>query len=249
MEIHKQNPEKWKNLFFILAGFFTLFLILSFFSISTVYAIESEMITIDNESITIFLANDSNQKNLSLDEDLDFHNGSWVTTSNEAENSKSDGILVMDESIILCADESSADYEYEDDNCKNSYDSYSDRDSLEKIGGKSTQSERVDFNNVYFISLYLDPGFNGYYNDILDYFNHNIVLSISSSNFKGNGFGSFNNFIKKVANIYFNKVDNHEDTLIIQDFQSSFHRTLTILFFIKIFMDFHNNGKEHLNSF
>lgn len=129
--------------------------------------------------------------------------------------------------------------------------------NLEEKEEKSTNlnnSDYMDCNEFYSIFQYYNSNFNnfnnynGYCSDINDFINHNIVVSIPS-NSHGISFEYFNNFIKEINNLNFNKIDDGEDISIIQSFQSSPKPILTILFFIKIFIEHHNNGKEHLSSF
>jgi len=256
MKIYKQKSEKRKISFFIFKGFLALFLILSFFSLTNVYATDNEAIASDIDTVIIDIIpfNDFNQENLVLEDDLDFENQSKENMSNTTINSnttfnmnKSTAPNNMDTANSFSPEPCLGDNEPTNDNKSVSY-----RDSIEKIEGKSTISQGIVSNGFNPIISYYDPnseGRNNDNNDIVDDVYQDLILPISSLNFKGNGFDNFNNFIKKVANINYNKIDNDEDISIIQDFQSSSYSTLTILFFIKIFMDFHNNGKEHLTSF
>ena len=116
------------------------------------------------------------------------------------------------------------------------------------IDVKPIDLDIINYNDFYsFINQY-DPNSQEFFNDINEQINKDILLPISSLNFKGNG-ENFIQIIKKVANINFNKNDVDEEISIIQDNQSISFQTLTIPFYIKIFMDYHNHGKEHLNSF
>ncbi|MCL2157232.1 MAG: hypothetical protein FWH54_04335 [Methanobrevibacter sp.] len=250
---------------------------LSFFSINNVYATENELITSDIAMGTgIAIGNDSdigidtvdisvlpesnldnpvlegddlNQDNIALDENIDFQNESMENISNKTEDSINNSVsLPSDKSVAM---DYSSPMDMDSDHDKNITDNTNvpNRDNLEKIETKSTKLESIDSDDFYSIINYYDPNSEGISNDLGDYLNQDIILSVSSFNFKGNGFDSFKIFNKKVAIINFKNIDNDEDISIIQDFQSSSNVTLTILFFIKIFMDFHNNGKEHLNSF
>jgi len=125
-------------------------------------------------------------------------------------------------------------------------------DCLEKTEEQFTKLDNIDFNNIYYIFQYYNYDFNNdnYFNDINNHINYNVVFLTSSSDFKGTSFKNIDNFIKEVSNLNLNKNNANEDTSIDYDFQSSCYKpTVTILFFIKIFMDHHDNGKEHLNSF
>ena len=144
------------------------------------------------------------------------------------------------------------------DNYKNSdvYYLRDNGDNLYKISEKSTNLDTIDYSSFYSIfqdynSNYNSDNYEGYYNDINDHKNNYIVLLIShsNSNLNGQGNGNSNNLIKKVTNLNFNRVDNDEDASTIWDFQSCPKPIFTILLFIKIFMEHHDNGKEHLNSF
>ena len=285
MKSYKQSDKK-KISFFILTGFFTLFLLLSFFSISNVYGVDSEVITsdINADHIDISLANNLNQNNLVLNDNLDFYNESVediilnesgnseninntlnitvptitfptlnstpITSPNDDRSIAYDNYPTMDSESMLSdtpLNNKSNQDNHITNNSKNTDISYL-RDTTEKIEGKAVYLDNIGFNEVYFIFNFYGSDFEWYFNDIYDYINQEIILPVSLSS-KGNGFENFNNFIKKVANIEFNNIDNDEDISFIQSFQSSSNTTLTILFFIKIFMDYHNNGKEHLNSF
>jgi len=277
MRIYKPKQDKMKISFFIFAGFLALFIMLSFFSINNVYATENELITSDIAMGTgIAIGNDSdigidtvdisvlpesnldnpvlegddlNQDNIALDENIDFQNESMENISNKTEDSINNSVsLPSDKSVAM---DYSSPMDMDSDHDKNITDNTNvpNRDNLEKIETKSTKLESIDSDDFYSIINYYDPNSEGISNDLGDYLNQDIILSVSSFNFKGNGFDSFKIFNKKVAIINFKNIDNDEDISIIQDFQSSSNVTLTILFFIKIFMDFHNNGKEHLNSF
>jgi len=122
--------------------------------------------------------------------------------------------------------------------------------SLEKTEKQFTKLDNIDLNNIYSVFQYYDSDFNNdnYFTDINNYINYNIVFLTSSSDLKS--LKNTNNFIKEVSNINLNKDDCKEDTSIVFAFQSSGSKpTFTILFFIKVFMEHHDNGKEHLNSF
>ena len=232
MRMYKQRPDKKQNSL-IFAGFF-VFILLSFFSITTVYAIDDENITSDidtnpyDNSLDIYVPNDNiYAPNNTLNADKkSMPNSIKVNVKNQSESPNEN---INEENNDLPSSEK--------------------RNNLEKIDGKTTSSQSIDENGI---DLIID--LNDYipiqnYNDINDYINQNIVVFISS-NSQGNGYENLYNFIKKVANINFNKFDNeNEDILILEDHQSSSYQTQTILFFIKIFMDYHNHGKEHLNSF
>ena len=216
---------------------------------------DNEIISINNDYNDIISSSDLNQSNLVLDDILDFQNGSLIEINKNSNSKDSDFIIPFKDTMSspstgIVGNDNDVSYE----NSKIADDSNSQSDYLEKNEGKTTHldnidSDSIDSNSVYLISSFFNPDFNDYFIDICVYVNNDIVLIISTLDFKGHGFESFNNFIKKVANFNFNKVENHEDIPLFQDFQSRSNVTLTILFFIKIFMDFHNNGKEHLNSF
>jgi hypothetical protein len=225
MRINKQRPEKRKS-FSIFTGLIALILILSFFSITNVYAIDDEIFSghsdtyqddslkpVPDESVNIEI-HDGDSKNPPIEHGL--------KNKNEFRN--------------------------ENSNNQNSDVSYSEKgNNLEKTDGKATTIDKTDSTGFYFNIDFYNSNSKGNFNDIKDYVNQDIVLLISS-NSQGNSLEN-NNFIKKVANINFNKIDNDEDFLPIPKLQSISFSTLTILFFMKIFMDFHNHGKERLNSF
>lgn len=209
-----------------------------------------------NESIhdTRNITENSESSNDKVNVPTNISEGKWTITVGET--SVKDSTLNYDLSLeytdlneIFYSDT------YLNDNYKSNNVYLTEKDNLKKIGEKSTKLDNInklngtDFNNFYPIFQY--PNSNNYiyyFNDINNYINKHIVVIISNSNFKGNGFENFNNFIKEIANVNFNKIDD-EDTSFIQDFQSSPKPTLTILFFIKVFMKHHDHGKEHLNSF
>ena len=281
---------------FILAGLFTLFLIVSFISISDAYGVDNEITTssgitissdIDTDDIDDSLSKDLNQNDLVLDDTFDSYSGIIQNTSNETnklessngttdttnslysfgaiENvvSQKDSCSVPNASSVSTASSSdkqygyvdSEDYNYLNDNCKCNNNNYltDNRDNLDKLSEKSFNLDNIDFNSFYSIQYYNFINYEEYYNNLNDYINNNIVIitlnSNSNLNFSGNGFDNSNNLIKEVSNLNFAKVDDADDTSTIGDLQSSFKLNLTILLFIKIFMEHHDNGKEHLNSF
>jgi len=315
MRIYKQRPEKRKRLFFILAGFFVLFFVLSFSSVSNVHAIDDE--TIESYDEDTSLASDLNQDDLILDENLDIDDElddedmdldesedseSSDDTNNlndpsvdpidnthhdnlndivenlndftEIENSYSvlkaynpetvyEQVRIVEKSIknkvsnpknkinlekkdvkspILEIVFSMIFHSVEKQYYSNSKDDYHDKDV------KSIYLDMINYNDFYSLINHFYPNPEDFFNDINDYINNNIILQTSNLNFKGHSFENFNETVKKVANFNCNR-DNDEDLSIVQDDYISPYQTLTILFFIKTFMDFHNHGKEHFNSF
>ena len=255
---------------FILAGLFVLFSILSFFSIANAYGFDTEITTssdIDtNDNLNLYsesIQNTSKETNNSESSNaiIDINN-STPTSNSVSDSSSSDGVYPVPDSSSAPNDSLSDMQSSYSDNDKYFNDNYKsndayylidNEDNLDKISKRSTNLYNIDFNSFYPIQYY-NPNFNNYeeyYNDINDYIANHIVLIISNSNsnsiLNGNH-ENFNNLIKEVANLNFNKVDD-EDTSSIGNFQSSPKPTLTILLFIKIFMEHHDNGKEHLNSF
>jgi len=248
MRLDKQKHDKRKFSFVIFTGCFALFLILSFFSVENVYAIDNEVISKNNiindyNLISNFPNNIANNHRLT-------NNPSPIST-----NSTNNSIINNNNHPF------NFDSKTNNDSNRIGY----NKDSFENFAGKSTIANElinINFMDYNLLDLYFEDSYfadfyfiffndstQRFFNDINDFLNHFIVLVISSLNFKGNGFESLNNFIKKIINIDFNKFDNNEDFLILDDYQSSSYQTLTILFFMKIFMDFHKHGKERLNSF
>jgi len=285
MGTYEQRHDKRRISFFVLISFFALFLILSVFSINNVYGFDSESITStnnDTNNINTSLANDSNQNNLSSDDNLDFHEESVQNiSSNETNDSgssnvtadlnnstavsdystisvsasqKSNSQLVFTNSQSSNQSDVSLKDSYLEGNYKNNNIHYlaDNGNNSEKTEGKSIKLDNLNCNNFYSIFQYCNPNSNDYNdhcNDINNHINYNVVFLTSSLDFKGTGLENSNNFIKEVSNLNCNKIDDDEDTSIIHDFQSNSNPILNILFFIKIFMEHHDNGKEHLNSF
>jgi hypothetical protein len=121
----------------------------------------------------------------------------------------------------------------------------------DNIGKKYINIENITYDSFYSIFQYYSSNFNNYY----DYYNYisiyikHTTISLTSSDFKGTPLIKFNNFIKEISNLNFTKIDEDKQDLIIHDSSTSFKPSLNILFFIKIFMTHHDNGKEHLISF
>jgi len=229
MKMYKQELEKRKISFFSLAGLFSIFFIL-LFSISNVYGLDSEIILSDSEIFTS--DNDTDYADISLVDDS-VESISFRATTSE----------------LLFTDVPVNDSTYEDhiDNIsKNNKLSYITDSGDNLIVENSIYLNSFDSGN-YFIFDFHDPSSEDYYNHIKDSINHEILLSVSL-NFKRSGFENFNNIIRKIDFINFNKIDNDENISIIQDPQSGFNPTVTILFFMKIFLNYHNNGK-HLSPF
>jgi len=161
---------------------------------------------------------------------------------------------VSDNSYLV---EHQMDYFDDDSNLNDNYKSIDvyytidNDDNLEETEEQFTKFDKIDFNNIYSIFQYYNSDFNNdnYFTDINNHINYNVVFLTSNSDFKGTSLKNINNFIKEVSNLNLNKNDFKEDTSIVFVFQSDFKPTFTILFFIKIFMEHHDNGKEHLNSF
>ncbi|KZX12083.1 hypothetical protein [Methanobrevibacter curvatus] len=134
---------------------------------------------------------------------------------------------------------------------ENSIKNENNTEKKNNIGKKSINIENINYNSFYSILQYYSSNFNNYY----DYYNYinlyvkHTTISLTSSDFKGTPLLKFNNFIKEISNLNFTKIDEDKQNIIIHDSSTSFKPTLTILFFIKIFMEHHDNGKEHLISF
>jgi len=230
MGIYKPKPGKWENSFVIIAGFLALFFILSSFSLTNVYAVDGEIVASDEE--------------IDFSSEIQASPPGSGGNSYSIQNSSPNPISPQPNDPIYYQDNKrSGDSNKGDDSSPMD----SKRNTLE-IGGKSTLA-KIDSIEFYSIFNNNNPNSERDFNDINGYITHKTVIIISDSNFRAHGFDNFNNFIKIVAFIKYNEFDKDEDILIIQDFQSSFNPTLTILFFIKTFMENHNNGKEHLNSF
>lgn len=212
----------------------------------------------ENSNITIELEENSTIKsNVNINNDNNINN--LISANNQYSSLTSSSIA---NSLLNNQSPSSSNDNYFNDNYKNINVHYlmDNRDTLDKIEEKSTNidnTDNIEYDNFYSISQYYNLNFNNfnnsdnynaYLNDLKEHINNNIVVLISSD-FKGLNLEHFNNFIKEIANLNLNKINNEEDNSIIRDFQSSSKPTLTILFFIKIFMEHHDNGKEHLSSF
>lgn len=128
------------------------------------------------------------------------------------------------------------------------------KDSLEKIGENSIKAGNRDFNS-FFSAFSYNSNYNEYtdsniYND--NYFiNPPLVILISNSNldFKGTSIEKYNNFLNEISNLEFNKIAINEDISVIKSLESRPNPIFSALFFITIFMEHHDNGKEPLNSF
>jgi len=271
MKTYKQKLDKRRKSF-ILAGLVVLFLILSFFSIANVYGVDNKIVTNSDIATTDNLdfnsgsiqnisneTNDSEGSNGTID-----MNNSVTISINSDSNSHNAGNpsfirpLTPNDSLSNSQSLHEDNEKYFNDNYKNNNAYYlrDNGDNLDKVSKKSTNLDTFDSNSFCSIfqdynSNYNSNNYEGYYNDINNHINNYIVLLISNSNSNLNGYGNgnFKNIIKEVANLDFNEVDNGEDTSTIGDFQSSPKPIFTILLFIKIFMEHHDNGKEHLNSF
>jgi hypothetical protein len=269
MRIYKQRPDKRKISFFIFTGL-VLLLMLSFFSMDNVYAQEVETSDIDSDYRPTSLASNSISNNQTSNNNYspDINPGNqWPRPSpGTSPGSNQNGNIGnpngnVGSPINIITPDTTVDFNppvvapvHNDPSTKDEKNSdvvnQNNGDAEEKSDGKSTGDNIIDSNGGFgSIISYYDPNSEANNSDINEYLNQEFILIISSLNFKGNGLENFNNFIKKVAKINFNKFDNDEDISIILYYQSSSSTNLTILFFIKIFMDFHNNGKEHLNSF
>lgn len=139
-----------------------------------------------------------------------------------------------------------------DPDCEGSYAFYTiDRnDRLEKIRENSIKEDNIDFNSLFSIFKYSDK-YNKYDHDnVNDYLiNHPVVILISNSDFKGTDLEKYNNFVNELSTINFNKIGANEQTSAILPFESRPKPILTVLFYITIFMEHHDNGKEPSNSF
>ena len=261
MKIYKQRFDKKKISFFI-GIFFALFLILSFFSINNVFGSDSEITTsIDNDTnFDIFSSNDSNQNNDSENTTIILNESIYTNTTINSQGTVDKNNVIREENFVNPKLEENASYLDEesdftsDKNININYktkDIYYqiDGDNFEKIELKSTNFDNFD-ESIFYSSLqyYIPNDSDDYYVDINNHINKNIAFLISSY-YKEFDFEHFNNFIKDVSNYNFNKVTNNNDSSIIQDFQSCPEPIFNILLFIKIFMEYHDNGKEHLNSF
>ena len=274
MKNHKQKLDKRRRSF-ILAGLFVLFLILSFFSINNVYGVDNGIDTnsdigtnnnlgFNSESTSKSIQDISNETNSSESSNATNDNNYSVIVINTGSNSHSStknnltlgSTLAPNGSLSNSKSPHEGNENHFNDNYKsnNVYYLKDNGDNLDKASKKSTNLDTIDSSSFYSIfqdhdSIHDFDNYEGYYNDINDYINNYIALSISKSNSNLNGNGNSNNLINEVANLNFNKIDNDEDTSTTWDFQSSPKPIFTILFFIKIFMEHHDNEKEHLNSF
>ncbi len=128
------------------------------------------------------------------------------------------------------------------------------RAATEKIDEKSVKMNNIDidFNNFYSATQYYEDDTTNSEdtNDNNNYLNnYNLVTLLSTSDFQGKGIHNFYNFIKEVSNFSLNNVNTKEDTSLLDLFDTGPTPTMTILFFITLFMEHHDNGKESQNSF
>lgn len=123
-------------------------------------------------------------------------------------------------------------------------------DRLEKIRENSIKGDNIDFNSLFSIFQYTDK-YNKYDHDnVNDYLiNNPVVILISNSDFKGTDLEKYNNFVNEISTINFNKIGANEQTSAILPFESRPKPILTVLFYITIFMEHHDNVKESSNSF
>lgn len=108
----------------------------------------------------------------------------------------------------------------------------------------SIKFDNIDYNNIFDLLPYENIPESS---DTANYDNEYNVVLISSSYFTGKGVESFNKFIKAVSNFNFNKMIISNEFSSIPFFESVDAPILTISFFVAIFIEHHNNGKEHFN--